>query len=145
MAATKNCRLCKKFKPLSAYGPCKRAVDRHSYDCRECTAKRMAKHYTPEQRRTRYTKEQFGLPAEVVDAFVKSRTVNGLICEACGKLCDVLGEVRTKGKLRLVVDHDHKTRKLRGVLCDGCNTALGKLGDNEEGVRALLVYIECKK
>jgi len=41
----------------------------------------------------------------------------------------------------LGIDHDHETGRIRGLLCRGCNTALGRLGDNEAGLRAALVYI----
>ena len=39
------------------------------------------------------------------------------------------------------IDHDHKTGKARGLLCISCNQALGKLGDNLEGLTAAVNYI----
>lgn len=39
-------------------------------------------------------------------------------------------------------DHDHITGKVRGILCISCNHAIGVLGDNAEGLRAALRYIE---
>ena len=42
----------------------------------------------------------------------------------------------------LVYDHCHITGKFRGVLCDSCNTALGKLGDNIEGLQNAIKYLE---
>lgn len=39
------------------------------------------------------------------------------------------------------VDHDHETGKLRGLLCGQCNWALGKLGDNEDGLIWALEYV----
>ena len=38
-------------------------------------------------------------------------------------------------------DHDHSTGLTRGVLCVKCNTALGVLGDNEEGLLRALDYL----
>jgi hypothetical protein len=40
------------------------------------------------------------------------------------------------------VDHCHSTGQIRGVLCCECNTGIGKLGDNAEGVRRALAYLE---
>lgn len=53
-------------------------------------------------------------------------------CELCGK---------TNGKKLLAYDHCHATMLFRGWLCNGCNTAIGKLGDNIEGVLRLLDYL----
>lgn len=44
----------------------------------------------------------------------------------------------------LFVDHDHSTGKIRGLLCITCNTALGSLGDNVEGLKRALAYVEGK-
>lgn len=41
----------------------------------------------------------------------------------------------------LCYDHNHNTMKFRGVLCRKCNSALGKLGDNEQGLLKALRYI----
>ena len=45
-------------------------------------------------------------------------------------------------KKPLCYDHDHETKKFRGWICAGCNSAIGKLGDNIEGVRRALSYLE---
>lgn len=42
----------------------------------------------------------------------------------------------------LSVDHCHGTGRVRGLLCSMCNTAIGKLGDNADGVRQALRYLE---
>lgn len=39
------------------------------------------------------------------------------------------------------IDHCHDTGRLRGILCGGCNTALGKLGDNFEGLDRARHYV----
>jgi hypothetical protein len=56
-------------------------------------------------------------------------------CESCGKLFIK----NTKDSDRL--DHCRKTKKFRGWLCDGCNTAIGKLGDNIQGVLNAVNYL----
>jgi hypothetical protein len=43
---------------------------------------------------------------------------------------------------RVVLDHDHETGAFRGWLCRECNQGLGKLGDNIEGLRRALAYLE---
>jgi hypothetical protein len=42
---------------------------------------------------------------------------------------------------KLHVDHCHETGRVRGLLCPRCNTALGALGDTEDGLLAALRYI----
>lgn len=42
----------------------------------------------------------------------------------------------------LHLDHDHVTGKFRGWLCAKCNTGIGKLGDNVEGLRRAIAYLE---
>jgi len=52
--------------------------------------------------------------------------------------CDVTGRITEN----LVMDHDHETNDIRGWIEDGINIALARLGDNIEGVRLLLAYME---
>ena len=52
-------------------------------------------------------------------------------CNICGKSSD----------RKLAMDHIHGTNIIRGLLCTSCNTGLGKLGDNEEGLRRALDYV----
>ena len=54
----------------------------------------------------------------------------GKVCECCGN--DVVP---------LVWDHDHISMEHRGWLCHNCNTAIGKLGDNLEGVLNAATYL----
>lgn len=39
-------------------------------------------------------------------------------------------------------DHDPATGQFRGWLCFHCNTGIGKLGDNVEGLREAIAYLE---
>jgi Recombination endonuclease VII len=54
-----------------------------------------------------------------------------LHCECCGER-----PLRT-----LHLDHDHRTGAFRGWLCVKCNTAIGKLGDDIEGVLRAVGYL----
>lgn len=42
----------------------------------------------------------------------------------------------------LAADHDHETGMRRGLLCHNCNTAIGMLGDNIEGLKEALRYLQ---
>lgn len=53
-----------------------------------------------------------------------------------GGCCEICGRERA-----LHIDHDHKTGDVRGLLCVSCNTAIGKLGDNVEGVMKAVRYL----
>ena len=52
-------------------------------------------------------------------------------CHCCGRKGDSLH-----------FDHDHKTQKYRGFLCHFCNTGIGKLGDDIDGLKKALRYLE---
>ncbi|EOF7676828.1 endonuclease domain-containing protein [Pseudomonas aeruginosa] len=56
-------------------------------------------------------------------------------------LCAVCGVFRKT----LCVDHCHSTGRVRGLLCQQCNSAIGLLGDNEEGVERALRYLQGKE
>lgn len=53
-------------------------------------------------------------------------------CECCGNL----------SKIAMTLDHDHNTGKFRGWLCRKCNTNIAGLGDNIDGVKKALAYLE---
>jgi len=50
-----------------------------------------------------------------------------------------------KKEEKLQGDHIHGSTTFRGWLCSPCNTAIGKLGDNLEGVLQAAVYLENDK
>ena len=53
--------------------------------------------------------------------------------------CECCGQVK-----KLVLDHCHTTQEFRGWLCSDCNVAIGKLGDDTQGVLKALDYLERK-
>lgn len=64
----------------------------------------------------------------------------GGVCASCGKA------PRTR---QLAIDHDHACNPyygcqncIRGLLCGSCNTGIGMLGDNLEGLRRAVAYLE---
>ena len=43
------------------------------------------------------------------------------------------------------LDHDHKTKKVRGWVCTKCNRGLAMLGDEIDGLKKAISYLEsCK-
>ena len=52
-------------------------------------------------------------------------------CECCHQKC-----------ANLHGDHDKLTERFRGWICFHCNTGIGKLGDNIEGLRDAIAYLE---
>jgi len=42
----------------------------------------------------------------------------------------------------LVFDHCHKTNVFRGWICRSCNCAIGKLGDDVQGLQKALAYLQ---
>lgn len=73
-------------------------------------------------------RNRYGLSIEEYDALVLAHEGRCAICS---------GELR-HGQ----IDHDPKTEKVRGLLCSTCNTGLGKLGDDEAGIRRAADYLE---
>jgi len=66
---------------------------------------------------------------------------NLILTEQKGK-CACCGIHQNELTMNLAVDHDHDTGLIRGLLCGNCNTAIGKLGDNIEGLMKALNYLE---
>ena len=64
----------------------------------------------------------------------RSRPVNNA-CECC----DVIQ------KRRLFLDHCHNKQVFRGWLCNTCNISIGGLGDDVEGLRKAIKYLQRTK
>lgn len=46
------------------------------------------------------------------------------------------------GKIQsLSIDHNHETGKVRQLLCDDCNTALGRVEENLDILKAMIEYL----
>lgn len=79
-----------------------------------------------------YNLRRYGLTP---DEYAEMLAVQGGACACCGSTSNASGK-------RLFVDHDHETGEIRGILCTRCNAGIGHLGDNIEGVRRALMYLE---
>ncbi len=51
-------------------------------------------------------------------------------------------EKRTGKTYALAVDHCHESGVVRGLLCRACNYTIGYFGDNLEGAKMLVTYLE---
>ena len=74
----------------------------------------------------------YGISMKDFDALVEFQNGN---CAVCFKPLEVMNR-------RANIDHDHDTGEVRGILCTGCNTGIGHLGDNIEGLKRALYYLE---
>jgi len=77
-------------------------------------------------------RRQYGISMEEFEGLLEFQ---GGGCAICSKPIEEL-------RRRMNIDHDHKSGKVRGILCSGCNTGLGHLGDNIEGLKKALYYLE---
>ena len=77
-------------------------------------------------------RKQYGISLEQFNQLLE---IQNNECAICKKSLDSL-------KRRMNIDHDHETNKVRGLLCTGCNTGLGHLGDNIEGLKIAVAYLE---
>lgn len=66
---------------------------------------------------------------------------NGMIKFQNNK-CGICFKEFSANRSSINIDHDHETGEVRGLLCSGCNTGLGQLGDNIEGIKKALYYLE---
>lgn len=74
----------------------------------------------------------YGISMQEFDELVEFQSGK---CAICFKPLDTINR-------RANIDHCHDTGKVRGILCSGCNTGIGQLGDNIEGLKRALYYLE---
>ena len=79
-------------------------------------------------------KHMYGLSKEQFLILFKSQSGK---CAVCYSKFD--GMILTKNSPH--IDHCHSTNRVRGLLCKVCNLTLGKLRDNEAGLRSALAYL----
>lgn len=151
--AEKWCVPCAAAHPLEAFPIYRKAGrDRRSSVCKVGAAAEAAQRRAADPERTREVKRKAyrAMPLEV-----RRRRQRLALLRRCGMArpeaeawldaqaasCAICGaEERTE--VALVVDHCHESQRPRGLLCVRCNTGLGKLGDNPEGLRRALAYLE---
>lgn len=115
----KECRLCKKVKPLEEFYYRKDSKTYRS-ECKDCV-----------KARERLKKTGWS-PTEYETTWYQQEGK----CAICG--C----ELGTSRYTKPAADHDHKTGKLRGILCTQCNTALGLMKDSPYRLESAIHYLE---
>lgn len=63
------------------------------------------------------------------------------VCAICGEEERSI-DGRTGSKKKLAVDHCHDTKKVRSLLCWRCNGTIGKVEENIELLKKMIVYLE---
>ena len=111
-----------------------------AYKAKVMAAKRKYLESLPPEKKKEMTRKhrlcrKYGITLGDFDSMLATQ---GGRCAICRKLPE---ETRRK---QLCVDHCHVTGKVRGLLCVACNLAIGRLGDNVEGLRVALLYLEGK-
>jgi len=84
------------------------------------------------EREDNIMRKQYGISTH---QFAELLEFQGGGCAICAKPIENI-------RRRMNIDHDHETNKVRGILCTGCNTGIGHLGDNTEGLKRALYYLE---
>ncbi len=134
----KRCNKCKKRKRLSLFSLVRRRNRNGKLyrdgNCKRCKADWMKadRIKNPDRYTDHDLRQLYGITVE--QYAVLNAKQNG-VCAICGK-------PEPRKKKRLHVDHCHRTGKIRGLLCGNCNTAIGKLGEDVNVLKAAIRYIE---
>lgn len=135
----KLCTGCGEEKPLDQYNKKKASRDGLNYKCRPCVNAYSLGWYRENRERVKRTHREYVLKSlygiDEAEFQELLRAQNGK-CALCPMIFEEIG------RRNLCVDHDHTTGKVRGLLCRRCNSSIGQLGDDAEGLRRALAYVE---
>ena len=127
----KVCKRCKASKTAAEFSKDKTRNDGLSNQCRECSSAYQMQYRIDNKEKhvacvqNSRARAQYGVTGDEYRTAMSTSSCCE-ICSSTDKLC---------------YDHCHVTMAFRGVLCYNCNLALGKLGDNEEGLARALEYL----
>lgn len=133
-----RCLSCPVLPPIRVCAPCKmhtkRKHERKHYPKTLVFKRKKYANMSPMEKEVHYKRNRlsrYRMTPEAFDALYQKQKGKCAICE------------EFKGQ-SLKIDHDHNTGQVRGLLCNKCNSGLGGLGDNIEGLRKALAYLDPK-
>lgn len=144
----KACTACGQVKPTTQFYKRKVSKDGLQNHCKPCSNERIARKRANNREYMRsYMKSDAGKTAVRRHRLKKNY---GLSLQEFNELlsaqsfsCACCGTTEPKGNSnQWHVDHCHETGAVRGLLCNACNIGIGCLGDDLQGVRNALKYLE---
>jgi hypothetical protein len=145
---SKTCSACKQVKPTTDYYKRAASSDGLQRHCKVCSNTRVAKKRANNREymrsymrspagktaaRKHLLKKKYKLSLEEFDNLLAAQD---FVC-ACCKRSEPGGASNQWN-----VDHCHESGKVRGLLCNACNIGIGCLGDDLQGARNALQYLE---
>lgn len=126
-----RCNCCHEVKSEFHFALNRRRPDGSQAISGHCNACRRTKRLNTKCRRAEAQRTYlYGLSEGEYDTRMRQQRE---LCALCGK---------PPGPKPLVVDHDHVTGAVRGLIHQRCNLAIGFLGDNIDGIKLALAYLE---
>lgn len=115
----KRCTKCLSVYPRSNFWNTKNTKDGLQCKCKRCHGEA-------------YFIGKYGINREGRKTIISKQ--NGICANPlCGKtICEVSAHL----------DHNHSTGKIRGALCLGCNMSLGLLGEDQQRISGLVIYLQ---
>lgn len=119
------CRKCEQHKEPSAFNPSTLLVFRNDTKARKSGRGQAVW--------CKSCSKEYGIGKRVAEKQAKPKPTEPSPCDCCSKIME---------PNMLYLDHDHITYKFRGWLCRSCNSGIGGLGDDIEGLKKALAYLE---
>tara|TARA_B100000212_G_scaffold299964_1_gene244886 strand:- start:162 stop:584 length:423 start_codon:yes stop_codon:yes gene_type:complete len=123
--STRKCRRCEVFKPIHAFEINSYGSQKfHRKICKEC-------------RGTQINSKKVA----IIKKWGTTKLIKppeGTLCECCN-VPMIYGQ---KSMNSMCFDHDPVKEKFRGWICKKCNTVIGFLGDDIDGTKKLVMYLE---
>ena len=135
----KVCTGCGEAKPRDQYNNRKRGKDGLNSRCRPCVNAASTAWYRANTERARRNHREwtlrslYGIGEAEFQVLLEAQDGKCALCSLA------FSQVATRN---LCVDHDHVTGEVRGLLCRVCNRSIAQLGDNADGLRRALAYVE---
>lgn len=109
--------------------------------CKPCASNRTKEWFknNPEQHFFNQIKAKYGINKQDYLMMVEKQNNK---CAICGEEEEQVNVWKRDQKRRLAIDHNHITGEIRGLLCYRCNTTLGKLNEDVELLKNMIIYLE---